>query len=174
MAGPLFEGPELRQASRVLGALLMIVGGAMMLFQTYLVHILPPADGFQETTALVTKLERVGTFRNPAFLVSLSYPISDEDGETQRMIGSQRVDFEIYYTLSEGDSVQIHYNAENPFDWYFVRIDNSLSDYALGLIMLIFGLFSLIFPVIVRWGSRQEDFELTDEWGGNPPMGVES
>jgi hypothetical protein len=169
----LFDGQELREVSRMLAALLTIVGGIVMLFQTYLVYLLPPADGFQETTAIVSNLEQTGTFREPAFLVSLSYTVSI-DGLAEEMRSGRRVDFEIYHTLSKGDEVQIHYNPQDPFEWRLIVSDSKLSDYGLGLIMLIFGMFSLTFPRIVRWGSRQQDFELTDELDDNPSLGVTS
>jgi hypothetical protein len=172
MDTPLFEGPELRQVSRFLGALLTIVSGLVMLFQAYLVHILPPANGFQETAATVINLERIGTFREPSFLVTLVYHIPIEEGKPKEIWSGRRVEFEIYYALSVGDEVQIHYNLQDPFEWRLAMPNSKLSDYALGLMMLAFGIFSLTFPLILRWGSRQEDFELTDELDDNLPLGA--
>lgn len=172
MARPLFEGPELRQASQVLGALLLIVSGVVMLIQTYLVTILPPEDGFYETTATVVTLERTGTFRYPAFLVSLSYQAYDKDGQQEEIRSGQRVEFEIYHALSKGDEVQIHYNPDDVYDWRLVMKDRKLEHYALGLIMLLLGIIAICLPSLLRWGSRQRDFELTDEWDNNPPLGV--
>lgn len=172
MSTSLFESSELRGASRTIGALLTIVGGLVMLFQAYLVHVLPPADGFQETTAIVSNLEQTGTFREPAFLVSLIYAASNDNGLVEDVRSGRRVEFEIYHTLSEGDEVQIHYNPQDLFEWRLIVPDSKLNDYGLGLAMLIFGIFSLAFPWIVRWGSRQQDFELTDEWDDNSFLGA--
>lgn len=172
MDTPLFEGLELRRASRTIGALLTIVGGLVMLFQAYLIHVLPPVDGFQETTAIVGNLEQTGTFREPAFLVSLVYTVFDDNDLVEDVRSGRRVEFEIYHTLSEGDEVQIHYNPQDPFEWRLIVPDSKLSDYGLGLAMLIFGVFSITFPWLVRWGSRQQDFDLTDEWDDNSSLGV--
>jgi hypothetical protein len=54
-----------------------------------------------------------------------------------------------------------------------LKTENQLSRYALGLVMLIIGISSLILPIIIRWGSRQEDFELTDERDNKSLIGAE-
>ena len=80
MIQPLFERTELIRIGRILGALLVLFGGLALLLQAYLIDFLPPRDGFIETSATIIDLEQLGTFKNPRFLVTLSYEIPDENG----------------------------------------------------------------------------------------------
>jgi len=161
----LFHGPELRRMARVIGALLVMSAGLVLMFQAYLAEILPPADGFIETRATVIEKERRGTFREPAFELTLEYTIADQN----LMVSSRRVDFDTYNALLEGDTVTIHYNLDDYFEWRIILRSDRLSDYGLGLLMVVFGLFSLFFPLIVSWASRESDFEYTDDLTTNPP-----
>jgi hypothetical protein len=163
MAVPLFEAYELRRIARLLGAILVLTGGIVLLMQSYLFDVLPPAEGFIDARAVVLHLERTGTFQDPAFLVTLSYQVIHEDGISSPMRSGRRVPYEQYRSLTIGDEVQIHYNPRDPFEWRLIQPNNTISEYGLGLLMFIFGALSLSLPVILAWASRQKDFEYTDE-----------
>jgi len=158
MQSPLFLTSELRHIARVLGALLMVFGGLALLLQGYAGNIFPPATGFVENDAVVVSKERTGTFREPGFLVTLVYTVTDEKGITEEIRSGHRVEFEQYFQLTEGDAVEIHYNPANPHEWRMVSED-SISEYGLGLLMVILGCLSLAFPALISWASRQDDFE---------------
>jgi hypothetical protein len=163
MPVPLFEANELRRIARILGAILVLTGGIVLLMQSYLFDVLPPAEGFIDVRATVAHLERTGTFQEPAFLVTLNYRVIEPDGTNREMRSGRRVAYEQYRSLSIGDEVQIHYNPRDPFEWRLILPNNTLSEYGLGLLMFIFGALSLSLPVIMGWASRQKDFEYTDE-----------
>jgi hypothetical protein len=163
MPAPLFEAYELRRIARFLGAILVLVGGIVLLMQSYMFDVLPPSEGFVDAKAVVLQLERTGTFQEPAFLVTLNYQAIDEDGISREMRSGRRVAYEQYRSLTIGDEVQIHYNPKDPFEWRLIQANNTISEYGLGLLMFIFGALSLSLPVILGWASRQKDFEYTDE-----------
>ncbi|MEL7432587.1 MAG: DUF3592 domain-containing protein [Chloroflexota bacterium] len=158
MQSPLFLTSELRHIARVLGAMLMVSGGLALLLQGYVGNIFPPTAGFVESEAIVVSRERTGTFREPGFLLTLLYTASDENGMTEEIRSGHRVEFEQYFDLAEGDSVEIHYNPADPYEWRLVAQD-SISEYGLGLLMVILGCLSLAFPALISWASRQDDFE---------------
>ena len=151
---------DMRRASRIIGALLLIVGGLVIAFQGFLYDMLPPADGFVRVDAEVITLEQRGTFREPAFSITLAYRVTKPDGTIEEFRSGRRVEFEVFNTLAQGDTVTIDYNPKDPYEWRLTDdfSQNKLSDYALGLLMVVFGGFSLIFPAIVRLASREDDF----------------
>ena len=163
MSLPLFEANELRQIARILGAILFLTGGIVLVLQSYLFDVLPPADGFIDAQAVVVDLKRTGTFQEPAFLVTLEYSVTNANGTSEIMRSGLRVPYEEYRSLSIGDEVQIHYNPRDLFEWRLILPNNTLSEYGLGLLMFIFGALSLSLPPIIAWASRQKDFEYTDE-----------
>lgn len=173
MPTPLFERSELRPIARKLGALLVLFGGVALLLQAYLVDLLPPRGGFIETSATVMSLERTGTFQDPAFLITLAYDVSDDNGTIQEFRSGRRVEFEQYFELSEGAIVDISYNPRDPYEWRFADRNDKLSEYGLGVLMIIFGAFSLSFPALINWASRQEDFEFTDELDDSKSPGAD-
>jgi hypothetical protein len=162
MPVPLFEATELRRIARFLGAILVFVGGIVLLMQSYMFDVLPPPEGFVDARATVLQLERTGTFQDPAFLVTLNYHVVNADG-IREMRSGRRVPYDQYRSLTIGDEVQIHYNPRDPFEWRLIQANNTISEYGLGLLMFIFGALSLSLPVIFGWASRQKDFEYTDE-----------
>jgi Protein of unknown function (DUF3592) len=172
MSPDLFESYELRRIARRLGAILVLAGGLVLILQAYLFDVLPPTGGFIDTTATVSHLERKGTFQDPAFLVTLTYSIIDANQQSQEMRSGRRVAYEDYRSLSIGDRVQIHYNPNDPFEWRLILPENELSEYGLGLLMVVFAAFSLSFPVILGWASRQKDFDYTDELDDAQALGV--
>lgn len=161
MQSPLFLTSELRRIARILGALLVLCGGLALLLQGYLGTVFPPTAGFIETDAQVISRERTGTFREPGFFITLTYVAVDNTGDTSQIRSGHRVEFEQYFDLTEGDIVEIHYNPADPYEWRLV-IDDRISEYGLGLLMVIFGCMSLAFPALISWASRQEDFEQAD------------
>ena len=163
MIQPLFERTELIRIGRILGALLVLFGGLALLLQAYLIDFLPPRDGFIETSATIIDLEQLGTFKNPRFLVTLSYEIPDENGMLQEVRSGQRVEFEQYFELTEGQTVTIQYSQQENSLWRLQLDNDKLSEFGLGFLMIIFGTFSLSFPRLINWASRQEDFEFKDE-----------
>lgn len=163
MAAPLFEAYELRRIARVLGAILVLTGGIVLLLQSYLFDVLPPVAGYLEARAQVINLERKGTFQEPAFLVTLSYIVPNNDGTSHELRSGLRVAYEEFRSLSIGDEVEIHYNPNDPFQWRLILPNNTISEYGLGLLMFIFGALSLSLPPIIGWASRQKEFEYTDE-----------
>lgn len=164
MPAPLFEAYELRRIARFLGAILVLTGGIVLLMQSYMFDVLPPAEGFMDARAVVLQLERTGTFQEPAFLVTLNYQVTEADGTIREMRSGRRVAYEQYRSLTIGDAVQIHYNPRDPFEWRLIQANNNtISEYGLGLLMFIFGALSLSLPIILGWASRQKDFEYTDE-----------
>lgn len=156
---------DMRRASRMIGALLLIVGGLVIAFQGFLDDMLPPADGFVRVDAEVVTLEQRGTFREPAFSITLAYSVTKPDGTIEEFRSGRRVEFEVFNTLSQGATVTIDYNPKDPYEWRLTDdfSQNELSDYALGLLMVVFGGFSLIFPAIVRLASREDDFSYQQE-----------
>jgi len=156
---------ELRQLSRNIGALLLVFGGLALILQSFWADVLPPPDGFMEVQAVVMNKEQRGTFQDPLFSVTLAYDIESTNGAMEELRSGRRVPLEVYYALSEGQLVTTYYNPSDTFEWRLNLdlTDNSLEDYALGIIMMVFGGFSLIFPTIVRWASREEDFQYTEE-----------
>ncbi len=163
MQKPLFERIELIRFGRILGALLVLFGGLALMLQAYLVDILPPRDGFIETSATVINLEQLGTFKNPTFMVTLTYDVDTENGAVEEVRSGQRVEFEQYFELVKGQSVTIHYNPHDTHNWRLEMNDDELSEVGLGFLMMIFGVLSLSFPTLINWASRQEDFEFKDE-----------
>jgi hypothetical protein len=163
MPVPLFEAYELRRIARFLGAILVLTGGIVLLLQSYMFDVLPPAEGYIDAKATVLHLERTGTFQDPAFLVTLGYRVVSPEGVSREMRSGRRVPYEQYRRLTIGDEVQIHYNPIDPFEWRLIQANNTISEYGLGLLMFIFGALSLSLPVILGWASRQKDFEYTDE-----------
>jgi hypothetical protein len=165
---------DMRRASRIIGAILTIVGGLVIAFQGFLADMLPPADGFVRVNAVVTTLEERGTFREPAFSVTLAYTVSHPDGETVEFRSGRRVDFLAYNALAKGDIVRIDYNPADPYEWRLTQNfeTGKLNDYALGLLMILLGAFSLIFPTIARLASREDDFsqleKISEDKGQNP------
>jgi hypothetical protein len=156
---------DVRRVSRIIGALLTIVGGLVIVFQGFLYDVLPPPDGFVRVEAVVTSLEQRGTFREPAFSITLAYPVTAKDGNTQELRSGRRVDFDVFNVLSEGAKVTIEYNPADPYEWRLMDDFGSskLNDYALGLLMVIIGGFSLAFPMIIRLASREDDFRYPEE-----------
>lgn len=152
---PSINWRELRSISRTIGSLLTIVGGLVLLVQIGLGDLTPVPQGYQSETAKVFSREQVGTFQNPAFLVTLEYDISNEIIRSGR-----RVDYELYRSVPTGTEVTIQYNMNDPFEWRITRSPQAttFSDYGIGLLMVIIGGFSLVFPSIVRLASREEDF----------------
>ena len=156
---PSINWRELRRISRTIGALLTIVGGVVVLLQIGLGGWLPVPQGFDSVSAVVTSREQVGTFQNPAFLVTLQYTTESATvGELLR--SGRRVEYELYRNLPQGTEVTIQYNVDNPFEWRITRtpVPPTVSDYGLGLLMIVLGSFSLVFPFIVRLASREDDF----------------
>jgi len=173
MQTPLFYRSDLNNIARILGALLVLFGGIALILQAYLVDLLPPQGGFIEAQAMVITRERTGTFQEPAFLVTVSYDVVDDAGNTEEFRSGQRIDFEQYFELSEGDVVTINYDPRDPYDWRIDDNDNQLSAYGLGALMILFGVLSLAFPALINWASRREDFEFTDGLEDNPSIGAE-
>ncbi|MDQ7035397.1 MAG: DUF3592 domain-containing protein, partial [Anaerolineae bacterium] len=150
---------DIRRASRIIGALLTIVGGLVIAFQGFATDMLPPADGFVRADAIITRIEQRGTFRDPTFAITLAYTVTDTDGRSEDLRSGKRVEFDVYDALSEGETVTIGYNPSDPYEWRLLadfHSNNKLNDYALGLLMVLFGGFSLIFPTIVRLASRED------------------
>ncbi|GAB5493340.1 MAG: hypothetical protein Phog2KO_35550 [Phototrophicaceae bacterium] len=172
MQTPLFERTELIRIGRILGALLVLFGGLALLLQSYVVDIVPPRDGFVETTATIIDLEQLGTFQDPSFMVTLLYEIPDENANFQEVRSGQRVEFEQYFELIEGQTVTIHYNPQENSLWRLELDSDKLSEFGLGFLMIIFGILSLSFPTLINWASRQEDFEFKDELETNETSGV--
>ena len=156
---------DVRRVSRIIGALLTITGGLVLVFQGFLYDVLPPADGFVRTEAEITSLEQRGTFREPAFSMILAYTVTDTEGNTRELRSGQRVDYDVFVALTNGAEVTIEYNPADPYEWRLVDdfSNSKLNDYALGLLMIMFGGFSLAFPMIVRLASREEDFRYPEE-----------
>lgn len=172
MHKPLFERTELSRIGRILGALLVLFGGLALLLQAYLTDILPPRDGFMETSATVIDLEQLGTFKNPTFLVTLEYDISHENNTSEEVRSGQRVEFEQYFGLVESQTVNIHYDPLDASTWRLEPSNNELSEVGLGFLMIIFGALSLSFPTLINWASRQEDFEFKDELDNSDTSGA--
>lgn len=157
---------DIRRASRIIGALLTIVGGLVIAFQGFAMDMLPPADGFVRVEAVVTTLEQRGTFVDPAFAITLGYTVTNADGDIENLRSGRRVEFDVYNALSEGEVIIIDYNPTDPYEWRLMadfNDNNKLNDYALGLLMVLLGGFSLIFPTIVRLASREDDFRYIEE-----------
>ncbi|MEM9952301.1 MAG: DUF3592 domain-containing protein [Chloroflexota bacterium] len=156
----LFQRAELLHIGRTLGALLVLFGGLALMVQSYFGVLLPTTDGFQQTVATIIDLERIGTFQSPAFFVTLEYTT---DTHSDNIRSGQQVEFEQYFDLTIGQEIDIRYNPQDMSDWRIEQSRTTLSDYGLGLLMMVFGAFALAFPTILRFASRQEDFELKDE-----------
>jgi len=161
MYKPLFERGELFNIGRTLGALLVIFGGLALILQAYFVELIPPRNGFVTSQATVLDLEQTGSFQEPGFMVTLEYSVEHESSDTIR--SARRVAFEQYYDLAIGQVINIHYNPDNVAQWRIDSLNNELNQYGLGFLMIIFGVLSLSFPILISWASRQEDFEFTDE-----------
>jgi len=149
-----------RQVSRIIGALLTIAGGLVVAFESFFYMRLPPSDGFIRAEATVLSHEQRGTFREPAFSLTLQYRIKVENEPETQIRSGRRVQFEVYYALEDGETVMIEYNPHDPFEWrvtyHFSR--SAINDYALGVIMITLGLFSITLPTIIRLASREDDF----------------
>ena len=156
---PSINWRELRRISRTIGALLTIVGGVVVLLQIVLGGWSPVPHGFDTTSATVISREQVGTFQNPAFLVTLQYATNESDTD-ELLRSGRRVEYELYRNLPHGTEVTIQYNLDKPFEWRITQtpVPPNVSDYGLGLLMIVLGTFSLIFPFIVRLASREDDF----------------
>ncbi|MGB7341395.1 MAG: DUF3592 domain-containing protein [Phototrophicaceae bacterium] len=173
MHNPLFERAEIFYIGRKLGALLVLFGGLALIVQSYFGVWFPETDGFLPLTATVIDREQIGSFQNPSFLVTLAYAVPQDDAPAIDQVRSgQQVEFEQYFGLSVGQVVDIVYNPQNWTEWRINNSHNDLSEYGLGLLMVLFGGFSLLFPTIVRWASRQEDFEFKDELDNIDVSGV--
>lgn len=152
---------DVRWVTRLIGALLTIVGGAFIIFQAFLTDVLPLSDGFVRAGAIVTKIEQRGTFQEPTFAIILQYNVTNTDfGVIESLRSIRQVDFEAYSTLSEGDRVRINYNPLDPYEWRLMEdFDvNPMEDYAVGLLLILLGLLLLTLPTIIRLASREDDF----------------
>lgn len=174
MYQPLFERIELIRIGRILGALLVLFGGLALLLQSYFVDILPSRDGFVGTSAIVTDLEQLGTFQDPSFMVTLLYEVTGENGVLREVRSGQRVEFEQYFELIEGQIVTIHYSPQENDMWRLEEDSGKLSELGLGFLMIFFGALSLSFPTLINWASRQEDFEFKDELETSETSGANS
>ncbi len=170
MYSSLANDAEFPRLARLIGALLTIVGGVALLMQTVGDEILPPPDGYRETRAEVVDRTRRGTFQDPAFSVTLTYPAlrppqnataSDTDATPETIRSGRRVPFETYYALSEGQQVTIHYKTDDPFEWRLEArpaYSSTPGPYAFGVLMIVIGLFVLALPVILRLALRDDEF----------------
>lgn len=172
MHNPLFERTELFYIGRKLGALLVLFGGVALIIQSYFSAWFPASDGYLPLTATVIDREQIGSFQNPSFLVTLAYDVIQDGEMIEEVRSGQQVEFEQYFELSVGQVIDIVYNPQNLTEWRINKSNTDLSEYGLGLLMLVFGGFSLLFPTIVRWASRQEDFEFKDELDNIDVSGV--
>lgn len=166
MHSPLAKESDFPRLARIIGALLTIVGGVALLFQAVGDDILPPPNGYHETRAEVVDRTRRGTFREPAFSVTLLYPVTADDGDRDMIRSGRRVPFEVYNALSETAYVTIHYNPDDPFEWQIEdrpSYSGSPGPYAFGVLMIAIGLFVLLLPVILRVALRYEDFDTIPE-----------
>jgi hypothetical protein len=156
---------DMRRASRIIGAVLTMVGGFVIAFQSFLSAKLPPMDGFTRVEATVIQLDKRGTFREPTFQITLVFPVTQADGSVKEHRSGRKVDFAVFDALSKGDRVKIDYNTHNPYEWRLIDdfYKDELSDYALGLLMILLGSFSLVFPTIVRLASREDDFRYPED-----------
>lgn len=151
---------DLGRLSRILGMLLTIVGGFTIAFEGFLYSNIPPADGFIQADAIVLSHEQRGTFREPAFALTIQYMVEIEGTPTPIHSG-RRVEFEYYNALADGDSVLIEYNPQDPFEWRMQEhfLQNSLNDYALGVLMVALGILSGALPTLIRLAAREDDFQ---------------
>ena len=172
MQKPLFERIELIRFGRILGALLVLFGGLALMLQAYVADIFPPRDGFIETSATIIDLEQIGTFKNPTFMITLTYNVAGENNPNEEVRSGQRVEFEQYFELVEGQSVTIHYNPQDTHNWRLELDSDELSEIGLGFLMMILGALSLSFPKLINWASRQEDFEFKDELDNSETSGA--
>ena len=162
MLRPLYEKTELFSIGRIISALLIISGGIALLAQAYFVDLLPRPDGFINTTATVLDLERIGSFQSPEFLVTLEFHITPTIRAIDTVRSGQRVAFEQYFELAVGDVVHIYYNPDDVSEWK-IHPQQKLSQYGLGILMLVFGTLSLVFPSLINWASRRDDFEFKEQ-----------
>ncbi len=158
MIAPAIDWRELQRLARIIGAWLLTVGGVALIVQPQWTHNLPPPDGYAVAHAYIMNKEQRGTFQSPSFSVTLAYRATSDDATIR---SGRRVPFEVYHALAEGDTMTIHYDVNNPYVW--VPADSygaqSLNDYVLGILMIVFGLFSLAFPKIISLASREDDFQ---------------
>ena len=162
MIRPLYEKTELLSIGRIISALLILSGGLAMLAQAYFVDLMPRPDGFINTTATVIDLERIGSFQSPSFLVTLEFNIISTVRNFETVRSGQRVAFEQYFELAIGDVVDIYYDPDDFSEWH-IRAQQELSQVGLGILMMILGALSLVFPTLMNWASRRDDFEFKEK-----------
>jgi hypothetical protein len=160
---PLFQRGELLRISRIIGSLLSFVTGLVLIAQTFIIDLVPPPAGYAEAQAVVAAKYQRGTFIEPAFSVTLEYQILHKNGDHQQIRSGLRVDFEEYFRITVGETLRIHYDTNNPYTWQIIRQKSGPRDYALGILMGLIGLLSLLFPMIISLASRQKDFEFSEQ-----------
>lgn len=156
MTVPFHEADKIMSIAWRMGALLLLVGVGLLGVQFFGIDVLPPPVGRVEMSAEVISKTQRGTFQDPAFSVVLRY--APQDNEQIR--AGQRVPYETYHALSEGQIVTIHYNPNEPFDWQLSvpPVPNRLSSYVPGVLLLVIGVFLLALPAIARVALRYDDF----------------
>ncbi len=162
MLRPLYEKTELFSIGRIISALLIISGGLSLLVQAYFIDLLPRPDGFINTTAEVIHLERVGAFQSPSFLVTVEFNIIPTVRNFTTVRSGQQVAFEQYFELAVGDIVEIYYDPDDVSVWQ-IQAQQELDQVGLGTLMLILGALSLVFPTLINWASRRDDFEFKEK-----------
>lgn len=143
--------------ARRVGVLLLLIGAVLLGVQVFGADVLPPPAGRVEASAEVISKAQRGTFQDPAFSVVLSYIAQ----RREQIRAGQRVPYETYHALSEGQIVTIHYNPNEPFDWQLSvpAVTNRPSRYVPGVLLLVIGGFLLALPAIARVALRYDDFD---------------
>lgn len=154
-----------RRVAWGLGCAIFMLSGLSVLWQTVAADFLPPLDGYVQTQAVVTSVQQRGTFRNPSFSVTLAYDVPTQENTFEELRSGQRVPFEAYNVLAEGDVITVYYDPDNVYNW---RLSSSLHNqtadfYAWEFLLMVIGVFVIATPMLLRFALRMDDFDFNQD-----------
>lgn len=164
----LFYRTELKRLIRIMAASLLFVSGSVLILQARYATVFPPIPGHVQTKGTVLLRQLVGTFKDPAFFVTVSFNALGTDGTTYELRSGQRVSYDQYHALQVGDHIALQYDANNPYNWQLIPTGDTVSQYGLGVFMMMMGIFGLTLPSLINWAVRQDDFAYSDQTNLNP------
>lgn len=154
-----------RRVAAAMGSLIFLLSGLSVLWQVVAADFLPPVDGYIQTQAVVTATQQRGTFQNPAFSLTLAYDVPSTDGSVVELRSGQRVPFDAYNALAEGDVITIYYDPDDVYNW---RLSSSLQSqtiefYTWEFLLMVVGVFIVTSPMLLRFALRMDEFDFNQD-----------
>lgn len=147
-----------KRLAQVGGLVMVMIGLVWILGQSFAVYV-SPQRGLITAEATVISLDQRGTFQEPAFSITLSYPLAAGEGTTTIRSG-KRVDYATYSRLALDDVVTVRFDPVAPHEWTLLTpITDPIRSLIPAAALIAGGLLLALFPWMLRLGSRAGDFE---------------